>query len=227
MNAAGDPADEMIDKSSPRLWDVATLFLKLGVISFGGPAAHIALMREEAVRRRNWVTDEQFLDLLGASNLIPGPTATELAIYLGYVRSGWRGLVLGGSCFVLPAVLMTLGVAWAYVRYGSLPQALWILGGIKPVIIAIIVIALWGLFKSAVKDVLLGTIGLAALALYLFGFSPILVLFGGGVIALLARQVLAGGGPREKHSCWWRSERPPSPRRPPDHPPSMALRYFS
>lgn len=185
----------MTDKSSPRLWDVATLFLKLGVISFGGPAAHIALMREEVVRRRNWVSDEQFLDLLGASNLIPGPTATELAIYLGYVRSGWRGLVLGGSCFVLPAVLMTLGVAWAYVRYGSLPQALWILGGIKPVIIAIIVIALRGLFKSAVKDVLLGTIGLAALALYLFGFSPILVLFGGGVIALLARQA-----PR-----WWRT----------------------
>ena len=146
------------------------------------------------MRRRKWVSDEEFLDLLGASNLIPGPTATELAIYLGYVRSGWRGLVLGGSLFVLPAMLMTLGVAWAYVRYGSLPQALWILGGIKPVIIAIIVIALWGLFKSAVKDVLLGTIGLAALALYLFGFSPILVLFGGGVIALLARQA-----PR-----WWR-----------------------
>ena len=195
MNAAGDPAYDLPDKSSPRLWDVATLFLKLGVISFGGPAAHIALMREEAVRRRNWVTDEQFLDLLGASNLIPGPTATELAIYLGYVRSGWRGLVLGGSCFVLPAVLMTLGVAWAYVRYGSLPQALWILGGIKPVIIAIIVVALRGLFKSAVKDVLLGTIGLAALALYLFGFSPILVLFGGGVVGLLARQA-----PR-----WWRT----------------------
>jgi chromate transporter len=185
----------MTGKSSPRLRDVATLFLKLGVISFGGPAAHIALMREEAVRRRKWVSDEQFLDLLGASNLIPGPTATELAIYLGYVRSGWRGLVLGGFLFVLPAMLMTLGVAWAYVRYGSLPQVLWILGGIKPVIIAIIVIALWGLFKSAVKDVLLGTIGLAALALYLFGFSPIIVLFGGGVIALLARQA-----PR-----WWRT----------------------
>lgn len=183
----------MTGKSSPRLRDVATVFLKLGVISFGGPAAHIALMREETVRRRNWVSDEQFLDLLGASNLIPGPTATELAIYLGYVRSGWRGLVLGGSLFVLPAMLMTLGVAWAYVRYGSLPQALWILGGIKPVIIAIIVIALWGLFKSAVKDVLLGTIGLAALVLYLSGLSPILVLFGGGGIALLARQASRWG----------------------------------
>lgn len=188
MSAAGDPTRDITGDNSPRLRDVATVFLKLGVISFGGPAAHIALMREETVRRRTWVTDDQFLDLLGASNLIPGPTATELAIYLGYVRSGWRGLVLGGCLFVLPAMIMTLGVAWAYVRYGSLPQALWILGGIKPVIIAIIVVALWGLFKSAVKDVLLGTIGLAALALYLLGFSPILVLFGGGIIVLLARQ---------------------------------------
>ena len=216
----------MTGESAPHLRDVATLFLKLGVISFGGPAAHIALMREEAVRRRKWVSDEEFLDLLGASNLIPGPTATELAIYLGYVRSGWRGLVLGGSLFVLPAMLMTLGVAWAYVRYGSLPQALWILGGIKPVVIAIIVIALWGLFKSAVKDVLLGTIGLAALALYLFGFSPILVLFGGGFIALLARQA-----PR-----WWRRAgkalvlvalgAPSLASKPPDRPLGTALGYF-
>ena len=184
-----DPVDEAERKGSASLREVATLFLKLGVISFGGPASHIALMREEAVRRRNWVSDEQFLDLLGASNLIPGPTATELAIYLGYVRSGWRGLILGGSLFVLPAMLMTLGLAWAYVRYGSLPQALWILGGIKPVIIAIIVTALWGLAKSAVKDSLLGAIGLAGLALYLLGFNPILLLFGGGGVALLARQV--------------------------------------
>jgi len=114
----------MTGESLPRLRDVATLFLKLGVISFGGPAAHIALMRQEVVRRRNWISAEQFLDLLGASNLIPGPTATELAIYLGYLRGGWRGLVLVGSLFVLPAMLMTLGVVWAYVRYGSLPQTL-------------------------------------------------------------------------------------------------------
>jgi len=188
-----EPMDGAKRNVPASLGEVATLFLKLGVISFGGPAAHVALMREEVVRRRHWVSDEQFLDLLGASNLIPGPTATELAIYLGYVRSGWRGLILGGALFVLPAMLMTLGVAWAYVRYGALPQALWILGGVKPVIIAIIVTALWGLAKSAVKDVLLGAIGLAVLALYLSGFSPILLLFGGGGLALLARQV-----PR----CW-------------------------
>ena len=190
MNAAPDPQGNAERTSSaPPLREVATLFLKLGVISFGGPAAHIALMREETVRRRQWVSDEQFLDLLGASNLLPGPTATELAIYLGYLRSGWRGLVLGGSLFVLPAMVTTLALAWAYVRYGSLPQALWILGGIKPVIIAIIVISLWGLAKSAVKDLLLGTVGLGALALYLLGFSPILLLFGGGAIILLARQI--------------------------------------
>jgi chromate transporter len=215
----------MTGESSPRLWDVATLFLKLGVISFGGPAAHIALMREEAVRRRKWVSDERFLDLLGASNLIPGPTATELAIYLGYVRSGWRGLVLGGSLFVLPAMLMTLGVAWAYVRYGSLPQALWILGGIKPVIIAIIVIAL-GTCQSAVKDVLLRTIGLAALALYPSGSAP--------SSCCSAEGHRSAGRPTPrwwrtagKRSCWWRSERHRSPRRPPDRRPSTPLGYFS
>jgi len=192
VSAAPDPPDEAKRESSASLREVAGLFLKLGVISFGGPAAHIALMREEVVRRRHWVSGEQFLDLLGASNVIPGPTATELAIYLGYVRSGWRGLVLGGTLFVLPAMLTTLVLAWAYVRYGSLPQALWILGGIKPVIVAIIVIALWGLAKSAVKDALLGAIGLLALALYLFGFNPISLLFGGGVIVLLARHAPRG-----------------------------------
>jgi chromate transporter len=185
----------MADSPPASLREVATLFLKLGVISFGGPAAHIALMREEAVRRRKWVSDDQFLDLLGASNLIPGPTATELAIYLGYVRSGWRGLILGGSLFILPAMLMTLGLAWAYVQYGSVPQAVWILGGIKPVVIAIIITALWGLAKSAVKNLFLAGIGLGVLALYLLGLNPVLLLFGGGGAALLVRQA-----PR-----WWGS----------------------
>jgi chromate transporter len=185
----------MADLPPASLREVATLFLKLGVISFGGPAAHVALMREEAVKRRKWVSDDQFLDLLGASNLIPGPTATELAIYLGYVRSGWRGLILGGSLFILPAMLMTLGLAWAYVQYGSVPQAVWILGGIKPVVIAIIITALWGLAKSAVKDLFLAGIGLGVLALYLLGLNPVLLLFGGGGAALLVRQA-----PR-----WWGS----------------------
>lgn len=188
-NAVTGPTRETEGEHPAPAREVAAVFLKLGVMSFGGPAAHIALMREEAVRRRRWVSDERFLDLLGASNLIPGPTATELAIYLGYVRSGWRGLFLGGFLFLLPAMLMTLVLAWAYVRYGTRPHALWILGGIKPVMMAIIVVALWGLGKSAVKDGLLGAIGLAVLTLYLLGFNPIVLLFGGGGIALLVRHI--------------------------------------
>lgn len=169
------------------LREVASLFLKLGVIAFGGPAAHIALMRDEVVRRRQWMSDEQFLDLVGASNLIPGPTSSELAIYLGYVRAGARGLVLAGCLFILPAMVIVLALAWAYVRYGSMPGATWVLDGIKPVIIAIIVSALWGLAKAAVKGPLLGLVGAAVLALYLGGFNPIVLLFGGGIAVLLAR----------------------------------------
>ena len=101
------------------LGDVFRLFLKLGIIGFGGPAAHIALMREEVVRRRRWITDERFLDLLGMTNLIPGPNSTEMAIHLGYLRAGWPGLVVGGACFILPAMVSVLAFAWAYVRYGA------------------------------------------------------------------------------------------------------------
>src|SRR5947209_2327621 len=119
--------------SDGHLSEVAALFLKLGFVAFGGPAAHIAMMRSEVVERRRWITDQEFLDLVGASNLIPGPTSTELAIYLGYVRAGWRGLALAGILFILPAMLIVLGFAWAYTRFGSTPQASWLLYGIKPV----------------------------------------------------------------------------------------------
>src|SRR5437867_4108375 len=105
------------------LREVVVVFLKLGVIAFGGPAAHIALMRDEVVRRRKWVSDERFLDLLGMTNLIPGPNSTEMTIHLGYVRAGWPGLLVGGVCFILPATLIVLALAWGYVRYGSLPAA--------------------------------------------------------------------------------------------------------
>src|SRR4249920_1781232 len=136
-----------------RLSEVAAVFLKLGVIGFGGPAAHIALMRQEVVQRRRWVTEQQFLDLLGASNLIPGPTSTELAIYLGYRRAGRPGLVLAGVLFILPAMLLVLAFAWAYVQFGATPQVGGVLYGIKPVIIAVIVQAIYGLLRSAVKTV--------------------------------------------------------------------------
>src|SRR5512144_1480332 len=117
------------------LADVAALFLKLGFTAFGGPAAHIALMHAEVVVRRRWLTDEQFLDLLGATNLIPGPNSTEMAIHIGYMRAGWAGLLLGGVCFIAPAMLIVLALAWLYVRFGTTPQAGWLLYGIKPVVI--------------------------------------------------------------------------------------------
>ncbi|MBV9786927.1 MAG: chromate transporter, partial [Chloroflexi bacterium] len=157
--------------SSGSLMEVARLFLKLGCISFGGPAAHIALMREEVVRRRGWIDEQHFLDLLGASNLIPGPSSTELAIHLGYLRAGWRGLIVAGALFILPAMLIVMALAWAYDRFGSLPEATAILYGVKPVILAVVLQALWTLGRTAVKDWLLAAIGLGALGLYLLGVN--------------------------------------------------------
>jgi chromate transporter len=162
--------------------EVAKLFLKLGTIAFGGPAAHIAMMHDEMCVRRRWVSEERFLDLLGAANLIPGPSSTELAIYLGYERAGWKGLVWGGACFILPAMVMVLAIAWAYVAYGATPHANWLLYGIKPVIVVIIVQALWGLFKTAVKGPLLAAAGILVLGLYLAGFNPVALLFGTGLL---------------------------------------------
>jgi chromate transporter len=169
------------------LSEVAALFLKLGFVAFGGPAAHIALMRDEVVTRRRWVTEQQFLDLLGASNLIPGPTSTELAIYLGYARAGWRGLVLAGTLFILPAALISLALAWVYVRYGSTPQAAWLLYGIKPVIIGVVVQAIWALARTAVKGWLLAAIGALVLGLYAAGVNEIVLLLGAGVLVMAAR----------------------------------------
>lgn len=170
---------------SGALGEVALLFLRLGCIAFGGPAAHIAMMRDEVVRRRKWISDQQFLDLLGATNLIPGPNSTEMAIHIGYVRAGWRGLIVGGALFILPAMLMVLAFAWAYVTYGSAPQATWLLYGIKPVIIAVVVQALWGLLRTAVKSVLLAVVGLLAFSLYLAGFNELALMFGGGILVML------------------------------------------
>jgi chromate transporter len=165
---------------------VAALFLKLGTIGFGGPAAHISMMREEVVKRRKWVTDEHFLDMLGATNLIPGPNSTEMAIHLGYVRAGRLGLMVGGVCFILPAMLIVSALAWLYVQYGSTPQAGWLLYGIKPVIIAIIAQALWGLGKTAVKNWRLAVVGVVILALYVVGINEVLLLLGGGAVVMLA-----------------------------------------
>ena len=151
--------------------DVALYFLKLGTTAFGGPAAHIALMHDEVVKRRKWLDDQRFLDLLGAANIIPGPTSTELAIHIGYQHAGWIGLVLGGVCFILPAMLIVTALAWMYVRLGTATGASWLLYGVKPVVIVIIVQAIWGLRQKAVKGLFTAVVGLAVIALYLLGVN--------------------------------------------------------
>jgi chromate transporter len=177
------------------LREVVSVFLRLGVVAFGGPAAHIAMMREELVRRRRWVSDAQFIDLLGITNLIPGPNSTEMAIHLGYLRAGAWGLVLGGVCFIVPAMLIVMALAGAYVRWGTLPVAAGVLYGAKPVIIAIVLQAMWGLARTAVRGPRLAGAFVVAAALALAGVHELLVLFGaGGVAALVAprRRAVAG-----------------------------------
>lgn len=172
--------------SKHRLREVAALFLRLGVTAFGGPAAHIAMIRDEVVKRRKWVDDQHFLDLLGATNLIPGPNSTEMTIHLGLLRAGWKGLITAGTCFILPAMMIVTAIAWAYVRFGTTPELSWLLYGVKPVVIAIIVQALWGLGQRAVKGVLTASIGFTVLLLYFLGVNEILLLFAGGFAAVIA-----------------------------------------
>ena len=171
------------------LREVALLFLKLGFTAFGGPAAHIAMMRDEVVRRRKWLDDQRFLDLLGATNLIPGPNSTEMTIHLGFLRAGWPGLIVGGVCFIVPAMLIVMALAWVYVRFGTTPQAGWLLYGVKPVIIAVIVQALVGLVRQAVKGPLTAIVGLVTLALYILGVNEIALLFAGGAAVMLVQNL--------------------------------------
>ncbi|HZU69665.1 MAG TPA: chromate efflux transporter [Ktedonobacteraceae bacterium] len=180
------PAEE---KQENHLAEVALLFLRLGFTAFGGPAAHIAMMREEVVRRRKWISDERFVDLLGITNLIPGPSSTEFAIYLGYLRAGWPGLVIGGICFIGPAMLIVLTLAWAYVSYGSLPQVEWLFYGIKPIVIAIIAQVLVSLCRTVLKGAWSVMLGLLVLALYLPGTNTIALLFGGALLFGIIRWV--------------------------------------
>jgi chromate transporter len=163
------------------LREIALLYLKLGTIAFGGPAAHIALFEDEVVGRRHWLTREQFLDYLGAANLLPGPSSTEMAIYLGRVRAGTAGLIVAGTCFILPAAVVVGVLAWAYVRFGRLPAALGLLYGVKPVIIAIVLQALWRLGRTAVKGPTLAALGIAAAVASALGTNVLLDLIGTGV----------------------------------------------
>ena len=177
----------MADEDATRLRELAVLFLRLGTTAFGGPAAHIAIMEDEVVRRRRWLTREQFLDYLGATNLIPGPASTELAIHIGHARAGWPGLVVAGTCFIVPAMLMVGALAMIYVRYGSVPEVGAILYGIKPVVIAVVAQALWGLGRAAIKGPLLGALAVAAAVAVAAGVHELVVLAAAASVMLMAR----------------------------------------
>jgi chromate transporter len=184
----------MQSRSSTSLAEVARLFLRLGVTAFGGPAAHIAMMHDETVKRRKWLSDQEFLDLVGATNLIPGPNSTEMAIHIGFRQAGWRGLIVGGSCFIGPAMLIVLALAWVYVRFGTLPQAEWLLYGVKPVVIAIVLQALWGLGRKAIRGPVLAVVVGLVVVLYFLGANEIVLLVAGGLAVTLLSNVrrLAG-----------------------------------
>lgn len=163
---------------------LARVFTTLGVTAFGGPAAHIAMMQQEVVAKRKWMSEEHFLDLMGATNLIPGPNSTEMAMHIGQDRAGWRGLIVAGVCFIFPAVMITLFFAWLYKEYGQLPEVQPFIYGIKPAIISIILIAILPLAKKSLKNIQLGIIGATVLVLALVGVNEILLLFGAGLLAM-------------------------------------------
>jgi len=170
-----------------RLTELAIVFLRLGTIAFGGPAAHIAMMDDEVVKQRQWMSREKLLDLIGVTNLLPGPNSTELAIHIGYERAGWRGLFIAGGCFILPAMLIVWILAALYTRYQTVPQLQWLLYGIKPVIIAVVLQALWKLGRKAAKDVPTLIAGVAAIAAYFAGFNEILLLLLLGIAVMLVK----------------------------------------
>lgn len=185
------------------LVELAKLFLKLGSTAFGGPAAHVAMMHEEVVVRRQWLSREEFLDLVGAANLIPGPNSTELAIHIGHRRAGWPGLLVAGTCFILPAALIVTACAWAYVEYGSLPQAAGILYGIKPVIIAIVLLALRDLARSAIKDSATAAICVASIALSFLGMNELLILLLAALAGVVPRSVMTAVTPFGLWPLFW------------------------
>jgi chromate transporter len=167
------------------LGEIAWAFLKLGTIAFGGPAAHIALMEEEFVRRRHWLSEQEFLDRLGTANLIPGPSSTEMAIYIGYSKRGWPGLVVAGCCFIIPAAILVSAIAAAYVRFGNVPRVGGVLYAVKPVVIAVILQAFWKLSRTAIKSKFLAAIGVAATVAALLGVDSLLLLAWAGLLAVL------------------------------------------
>jgi chromate transporter len=174
---------ELLEIREASLGEIALVFLKLGTIAFGGPAAHLAMMEEEFVRRRRWITQSEFLDRLATANLIPGPSSTEVAIFVGQLKRGWRGLIVAGCCFIIPAALIVTLIAWAYVRFGSLPKIEGILSAIKPAVVAIVVQALGKMGRTGIRTISLAVIALLAVGLSLLQVSPVLVLVFAGLLA--------------------------------------------
>jgi chromate transporter len=167
--------------SSSHLTELAAIFLKLGTIGFGGPASHIAMLEDEIVTRRQWVSQPQFLDLIGLTNLIPGPSSTELAIYIGYLRAGWWGLIIAGVCFILPAMAIVWGLAIWYDRSQTIPEIIAIFAAIKPVVVVLTIQATWKLGRSAIKNIPTGVTGIVAICLFgLFDINTLVVLLLGG-----------------------------------------------
>jgi chromate transporter len=175
------------------LRELALLFLRLGATAFGGPAAHVAMMHDEVVERRKWLTEERLLDLIGATNLIPGPNSTELAIHIGWERRRFAGLVVAGVAFIVPAMLLTGACGYAYVRWGTLPAAGFLLHGVKPVILAVVVQAIWRLLPKAAKTWPLRVLGAAAVVLSAIGVNELAVLFGAGAVSLVLRWIASRG----------------------------------
>ncbi|MDA0747505.1 MAG: chromate efflux transporter [bacterium] len=188
---------ETAEKSSEEpttLRELAALFLRVGVLGFGGPAAHIAMMEEEVVERRKWFSHQAFLDLVGATSLIPGPNSTEMAIHVGYIRAGLAGLLVAGFCFIFPAVFITTAFAWGYVHYGALPQVAPFLYGIKPAVLAVILGAVWRLGRRAVKGWRLMILGTAVTLVSLTDFHTVLALLGGGLVGMFWLRAADRGG---------------------------------
>jgi chromate transporter len=176
-----------MEQKTPLL-EIAREFLRLGFVAYGGPAAHIAMMEERFVRRRAWVTRERFVDLVGAVNLLPGPSSTELAIYLGEIRGGMPGLIVAGICFILPAAVLVGALAWAYLRFGAVPQVAGLLFGIKPVVVALIAQAVWNLARTALKSTALAILAVCVVAFAAWGVHALLLLVGAGILWMADRE---------------------------------------
>ena len=188
MNSQAADTAEGAAMKNTRLGEIARAFLRLGFLAFGGAAAHIGLFEEEFVRRRKWLSREEFLDRLGAVNLLPGPTSTEMAIYLGELRGGFPGLLMAGACFILPAAFLTAGMAWVYVRYGALPELAGVLWGVKPVVVVLLVQAMWSLARAALKSRELMFLAAVVLGLAAMHVPTLALLIGTGVAWIVANR---------------------------------------